>query len=377
MPARTSITFDKTVFSLSVFLCGVGLVFAAISIGLAIVNASQSSFRSEACPPSIDDESTISSWWGIWLTIIGNLINGFGISAQTYVHRKFPNRPYLCVSQWWIGFVFVVIGETANAVSYGIAPTNIVAPLGAISIIVVDIIAFTVFREQMQIFTVSGAVIIIVGVCLCAYATPMLTELYMASNLIQHILFSSQSVIWFLMLVIFLLLCSLVFNPLFGRKYVIVLAAMSAALSGISVIACRGLFSMVALTSSDCAGTVCYDRTRPPCFETIGSWLFWTLCGVVLITAFVSNGVLEQKGLVNFDQSLFVPVHFGCCTLVFIACGAIVYGDFNTMDSTQIGFFVGGLIAVLLGVAVISGYAPASVLITEPANNAPRVRASR
>lgn len=349
----------NVVVPLTIFLCGIGFVFAMVSGSLAIINQAQG-LSTESCPLSEANESSINSWWGIWLTVGGNIINGIGISVQTHVHRKSSSRSYMCVARWWVGFLLVVIGETANAASYGIAPTNIVAPLGSISLIVVDIVAFCIFREPVYFYNVTGAFIIIVGVSLCTWATPHVTNLYTASNLIRDILFSSESVIWFLILVIFLLTCSLVMNPLYGKRYVIVTASMSAALSGITIIACRGFFSMVVLTSKDCAGDVCYNTIRPPCFETIGSWLFWALCGVVLITSFVSNGVLEQQGLANFEQSRFVPVHFGCCAIIFVACGGIVYNDFGNMSDAQIGVFWGGLSAVLLGVAIISGFRPAS-----------------
>lgn len=107
---------------------------------------------------------------------------------------------------------------------------------------------------------------------------------------------------------------------------------------------------MLALSKSDCDGNICFDGFQSePCYLTVASWLFWLLAWIILVSAFVANAYVEQRGLQIFDQKNWVPVHFAFCNAFFVLGGAIVFRDFNGMDSTQIALFASGLSALMGG----------------------------
>ena len=62
----------------------------------------------------------------------------------------------------------------------------------------------------------------------------------------------------------------------YADRYIYVWAIYASVVSSWTVIACRGLFSMIAQVPSDCAGQQCHhDELHWPCQSTIGHWLFW------------------------------------------------------------------------------------------------------
>lgn len=358
-PLRSSVALDALLAPVVGGLCGLTLIFVLGSFTLAVVNAGQrgvTSCTSEDVATDLD----VNSWWGVALALVGNVVNAVGISVEKSAHRR--SGLYIYTLRWWVGFLLVAAGETANAVAYGLAPINVVAPLGAITIVVIDVIAFCGFGEAVRPLNVCGALLIVLGVVASTLVTPPTTTLYVASTLLTpDVLLSTRSVLLYACLAMYILFCVLM-TTLLSRRHVLVLASMAAALSSITIVASRGFFSMLTLVGRDCAGELCSVAHRPACFETVGNWSFWALFGVILVSAIVTNGIVEQQALALYPQSLFVPVHFGVGTLFYIASGAIVYSDFDVFTRTDVAFFATGLPLILLGVVLVTGCHSASDL---------------
>ena len=345
-----------------VIMC-VSLIFGLVTMVLLVLNITQYNnlLMCHNSTPSLDDENdfVVTSWFGVVLTVIGNCINAVGISVQKYAHIKLgasasPNA-YFRDRRWWIGLLLVALGEGLNAVAYGYAPTNIIAPLGGLTLVVTDAIAVVVFREMLRLVDVLGAILILVGVGLITSSTNSTTPLYTAYELLStNVLGSTQSIIWICILIF--AFAALIFVTRYKRtNSVSVWAVTAASLSSFTIIACRGFFSMLALINEDCSGLLCddYDRRLPRCTQTVGNWLFWFLLGLLLVTAFVANAQIEQHGIRHFKQSLWVPMHFAFCTILFTLSGAFVFDDFNGIQTLHVILFTVGLILVLLGVAMI------------------------
>ena len=348
----------------NIVLLIVGMTFGVATVALLVLNIPQYSILSPCNISSSSDidenNETVTSWLGVGLTIIGNIINALGISVQKYAHLRLgalaPTDAYFRDYRWWIGLVLVAIGESLNAVAYGFAPTSIVAPLGGLTLIITDAIAIGFFKEKLRFADVCGGVLILLGVGLSTSSTSDTTRLYTAYELLSPTVFGSpQSAVWFCILLISvpILLFSLGDR---ARENVSIWAVTAALVSSFTVIACRGFFSMLALAPDDCAGLLCdaaLGQQRVPCTETVANWLFWFLLGVILVTAFVANAQLEQRGLRYFAQSLWVPMHFAFCTILFTISGAIVFGDFDGMSPVDIALFALGFVLLVTGAALI------------------------
>ena len=338
-------------------LSACGLFLCAI-LGLYIADSRmpRSACATDTSAGDAYNPETVASTTGIIVTIFGNVLNAVGITVQKHAHTRIRDttRSYICSLTWWVGLGFVAIGESSNAVAYGLAPTNIIAPLGAISIVVSETLGVVVFRERLSGVEVVASLIIVAGVVVCATTTPTQTTLYVASTLLTDEVYLSPGTLLLLVAVlVYALLCAFVLEPRFPQQ-VWVIASYAAFVSATTVASCRGLFSMTSLIVKDCSGNLCLaDAQRLPCYETIGSYLYWMLVGVTAVGAVFANAVLEQRGLSRFPQSRFVPVHFGFTTLSFVLVGAIVFGDFEYFDARDVALFSVGAACILCGVAAL------------------------
>lgn len=337
------------------------LVFGTIIVTLSVINA-LSARKSCAVPVGRDpgagpsSSDAIHSIYGVCCTIAGNVINGFGIGLQKLAHNALGQsgtETYFKSRYWWFGFLLVVVGEGANAVAYGLAPTNVVAPLGGVTIIVTDAIAISCLGERLTKLDVAGGLLILIGVGLLTASTPLDTRLFSADELLSdEIYLSAQSVGWLASIALSLAAIGMTLHHRCASRTIAFYAALAAGVSMFTVLACRGFFSMIALIKSDCDGNICHKGKRSnPCFATVGSWLFWCLGYVIVVTAFFANAYIEQRGLQVFDQKNWVPVHFAFCNVFFVLGGAIVFRDFYGMDATQIALFSSGMAIIMVGCA--------------------------
>lgn len=304
-----------------------------------------------------DGTQDVSTIGGILLAICGNVVNGFGISAQKHTHirsLRFSGTLlrfyYFYDVWWWVGVLGVVVGETANAVSYSLAPISVVSPMGGFSLLVTSTVAYVRFRERPAWRVWAGSLLILVGISLISTSTSDTTELYTAPSLITLFERPGTQVYMLFLLAIFVLMCVFI-EPVYAKRSVLVWSFMAALCSAFTVIASRGFFSMVLVTAQDCRGELCHEgSTQGPCMSTVLHPLFWALLLIILLTAPYANFVIEQRGLSAYDQIVWVPVHFATCVLVFTASGAVVYGDLQSLSVASAAMFSVGLCATIGGV---------------------------
>ncbi|XLT47964.1 hypothetical protein HN873_040568 [Arachis hypogaea] len=70
---------------------------------------------------------------------------------------------YLLEPLWWVGMITMIVGEIANFVAYAFAPTVLVTPLGALSIIVSAVLAQIILKEKLHSIGVLGCIMCIAG----------------------------------------------------------------------------------------------------------------------------------------------------------------------------------------------------------------------
>ncbi|KAI3515119.1 hypothetical protein L1887_13870 [Cichorium endivia] len=70
---------------------------------------------------------------------------------------------YLYEPLWWVGMITMVVGEVANFPAYAFAPTILVTPLGALTIIISAVLAYIILKERLHIFGVVDCALCVVG----------------------------------------------------------------------------------------------------------------------------------------------------------------------------------------------------------------------
>uniref|UniRef100_A0A7S3DAC4 Magnesium transporter n=1 Tax=Palpitomonas bilix TaxID=652834 RepID=A0A7S3DAC4_9EUKA len=110
---------------------------------------------------------------GIITAILGNITINVGLTLQKLVHNKIAkmeeenNKPegtsIIKFKVWWIGIVLMLGGEIGNFLAFGLAPTSVVSPLGAIGIVANAVLAFVVLKEKFRKRDIIGCFVVIGG----------------------------------------------------------------------------------------------------------------------------------------------------------------------------------------------------------------------
>ena len=104
---------------------------------------------------------------GVLLAVGGNLVISVGLSLTKYAHNlnqeSLVPAPYVQLPFWWIGFLATLTGELGNFAAYGFTEASVVAPLGAVSVLMNAFIATLVLGEGFGLREVVGCGLCIAG----------------------------------------------------------------------------------------------------------------------------------------------------------------------------------------------------------------------
>ena len=122
-----------------------------------------------------------------------------------------------------------------------------------------------------------------------------------------------------------LLLCIVFFigylEPRYAHERILVWLLLCSSISSCTVAACRGFASLVTLIPTECfAGeaTCHHGVLHPPCEQTIGHGLFWTLLATIIVTA-VWSAMYLNKAMMVYGNTEVVPVYYCTFTLMCAA----------------------------------------------------------
>ncbi len=201
----------------------------------------------------------------------------------------------------------------------------------------------------------------------------------------------------------------LYFEPKFAENYIVVWLLMCSLVASVTVGASRGFFAMLACvappppahhhhhaparvhtsrhalrraqtptpraaaprnifdSTGDCALPSCVDGyITPPCMQTVGSWLFWLLFIVIVVTA-IWSAMYLQKAMMLFGNTEVVPVYYCTFTLLSIIGGAVVYNEFASVKPLGFALFAVGVVVAISGVLMICSGRRGAELADAPA----------
>ena len=270
-----------------------------------------------------DDVSGVSSYVGIGIACVANAFNGGGMSLQKVLRRtQTRTRPkpkpkpepepsalgevghnrvaaaaggidvnsvgHFKQPMWWLGLVMIVMGEGGNAFAYGLAPASTVAPFGGIGVFTNYVIAVMCLGEKSSAQSILGICFIAAGVVLTTLAVPESSVAYTAHELLSDQAYLSHRAFWYIIAtIVVVLIIAIKLEKDYADRYIYVWAVYASIVSSWTVIACRGLFSMIAQVPFDCSNDQqCFhDELHWRCQSTIGHWLFWLSAVVIGATA--------------------------------------------------------------------------------------------
>mmetsp|Transcript_53033 Transcript_53033/g.115180 ORF Transcript_53033/g.115180 Transcript_53033/m.115180 type:complete len:364 (-) Transcript_53033:30-1121(-) len=257
---------------------------------------------------------------------------------------------YLSSSLWWLGLFLMLLGEIGNFTAFGFAPTSLISPLGAVTVVVNSVIATKMLKEPFGRSDVIGiALTVIGGVTFVSFApAPKGNQVRLDVTQIAERL-PSASFISFAVCIVAITICTIVFsrqrNNYYGEKYVWVYVLICSLLGAITVVTLKAFSGLLQLTFK-------------------GHQQFWVLGAQgfipygIMIT-FVLTGALQirylQMAMEQFGSSQVVPVYYVLFTFATMSGGAIVYHEFSFFSTITASVLFGfGLVSTVLGVWIIS-----------------------
>jgi drug/metabolite transporter (DMT)-like permease len=192
-------------------------------------------------------------------------------ATQRYAHTKAePGLKYTSSRLWWLGVGLMILGEIGNFTAYGFAPATLVAPMGAVSVIVNAGVSSILLGEDFRKRDFGGSLLIIGGGIGLVYYSPHEEKQLNSSTLMAYIfsdIFFMYSGVLMLMLV---LLMSI--HKRWAREWVVVDLSLCAILGSWTVMATKGLSVSVRMTM---LGEE----------NAFNSWITYALLAVMLFTA--------------------------------------------------------------------------------------------
>lgn len=244
---------------------------------------------------------------------------------------------FLQNSTWWTGTALMAFGEVGNFTAFAFAPSSVVAPLGAWSVVLAAILAHAFLGEPATRRNVLGIVLCVSGAFLIGTAGPDSSEAERSLDIdaVAKLLVRPPFVIFMaLTLVSTAALMAVGYFTTLGDEFVIVHIGVSSLLGAITVVAAKALATFLRLTLEG--------------EGEFGQWLPFALV-IVLAVAIVTQLRYLNLAMARFGNSQVVPVYYVLFTLCAMTSGALMYREWDHLKAHNVPFFV-GIAATMTGV---------------------------
>ncbi|KAG8081536.1 hypothetical protein GUJ93_ZPchr0178g7184 [Zizania palustris] len=244
---------------------------------------------------------------------------------------------YLLEPLWWVGMVTMLVGEIANFIAYMFAPAVLVAPLGALSIIVSAVLAHFTLNEKLQRVGVLGCVLCIVGSTVIILHAPQertpssVDEIWHLAIQPAFLCYAGLAVAVSLFLMIY---CA----PRYGQMNIVVYVGICSVIGSLTVMSIKAVGIAIKLTIEG-INQVAYFQT----------WLF----AAVSVACLVIQLVYLNKALDTFNTAVVSPIYYAMFTTLTILASAIMFKDWSGQSASKIASEICGFLTVLAGTVVL------------------------
>ncbi|KAK1381177.1 putative magnesium transporter [Heracleum sosnowskyi] len=251
--------------------------------------------------------------------------SGVGASAGGHSYLKEP--------MWWAGMITMVAGEIANFVAYAYAPAVLVTPLGALSIIVSEILAHFVLKERLHIFGVVGIVLCVIGSVGVVIHAPQERTIN-SVKLLWHLALQPGFIIYFFVVLVSIVILVFWVAPQYGTTNILVYIAVCSLAGSLTVMGVKAVGIALKLSFG--------GKNQ---FKFYQTWIFVLLViGCVLVQMNYLN-----KALDTFNINIVSPVYYVAFTCLTIVASMIMLKDWDHATSSQIIGAITGFITILCG----------------------------
>ncbi|GAA6023085.1 hypothetical protein JCM11491_002328 [Sporobolomyces phaffii] len=244
--------------------------------------------------------------------------------------------PYLKSWMWWAGMIIMILGELLNLVAYSFVDAILVTPLGAISVVVSNVLSHFFLNERLTTFGWLGSALCILGAVVIALNGP---QEQTASTIkeFQKLFLSPGFLVWTSLVIVAALALIFFVAPKYGKTHMLVYIGICSLLGGLSVACTSGLGASI-LTS------IRGDNQ-------VKHWFFWFLLGFVVITL-VSEVIYLNKALALFNTAMVTPTYFVLFTSATLITSIILSKGFH-IPATDIVTVILGFLVICVGITLL------------------------
>jgi drug/metabolite transporter (DMT)-like permease len=305
-------------------------------------------------------------WQGALIAVFANFLVSLSLTVQKLAHIKneaateaaraiqasldpkdrsdgaIASKGYWQLPWWWLGVSIDAVGEVGNVIAYGYAPTFVVAPLGATTVVFNSIFAVVILKERFRWKDVACLLAIFVGIVMIVYSNEGESQPPLTIDETINTFFNT----WQSIALVSVSLATIVCLQLYIYLRRTAITSMFPFLWNASIIA------MYTVLCSKAA--VMWMRAPEAGHPTqLPHVLLWVMVASVLITAIWNTHYL-QMALQAFDSSLTIPTYFTLFTFCCVIGAALLFQEFAALSPLTMALFVIGLSLSIVGVFLLA-----------------------
>ncbi|KAL6136000.1 hypothetical protein ACLB2K_061302 [Fragaria x ananassa] len=303
---------------------------------------------------------------GAFINLFGSIAINFGTNLLKLGHNererhsmlegdgtngKLPLKPIIYFHTWRVGFLFFVLGNCLNFISFGYAAQSLLAALGSIQFVSNIAFAYFVLNKMVTVKVMVATAFIVLGnIFLVAFGnhqSPVFTPEQLAEK------FSN---ITFLLYCLILILIVALHHSIYRRGVLHAVsghdlrsywhmllpfsyAIVSGAVGSFSVLFAKSLSNLLRLVMSSS--------------YQLHSWFTYSMLLLFLSTAGFWMTRLNE-GLSLFDAILIVPMFQIAWTFFSICTGFVYFQEYQVLNTLRTTMFILGMMSVFTGISLLA-----------------------
>ncbi|KIW10132.1 hypothetical protein PV08_11092 [Exophiala spinifera] len=248
-------------------------------------------------------------------------------STQKYNEEAGEGYGYLKNWYWWTGMTLMIIGEFANFGAYCFVDAILVAPMGALSVVVTTILSAIFLKERLSFIGKVGCFNCIIGSIVIALNAPEQSAVADIQEM-QHFVIAPGFLCYAGVIIASCVFVALWVAPRYGKKSMMVYLSICSSIGGLSVVATQGLGSAIVAQAN---GEAQFNK-----------WFLYVLL-VFVIATLLTEIIYLNKALDIFQAALVTPTYYVFFTSATIITSAILFRGFKgtvvTIMTVVLGFF--------------------------------------
>eukprot|EP00105_Crassostrea_gigas_P041465 XP_019925613.1 PREDICTED: magnesium transporter NIPA2-like [Crassostrea gigas] len=255
---------------------------------------------------------------------------------------------YLKEWMWWAGMILMIVGEFANFAAYAFASATLVAPLGALSVILSEVLSSRFLNERLNLLGKVGSAMCVLGSTVVVLHSPKEQEVESIEDLLEKV----RDPVFIVMaaLLLSVAMFTIIFlSPRYGQKTVIVYIIICSTLGAFTVLGCKGV------------GVAIKETYRGR--NEFTHWLTWVLLGVVVVCILFQLNYLN-RALDTYNTAVVTPIYYVFFTSIVIFMSVILYKEWKNMTGVQIATEICGFLTIVGGIFLLQAFKNMNISLT-------------